>query len=475
MKNPVRTLFVLILLISAAMPALANVKVRTERTSAGQTYEDTIYIKNKRRRAESMNGSLVSITQCDAGREISLNPALRKYSVSEFGTSSRVSASPAAAAPAVSPARRGGTVTMTSTVKDTGERKQFFGYTARRIKTLIVIDSSADACAVNNSKMETDGWYIDETFGFDCGDRPTGYESPAANNGGGCRDNFVTKTNGTAKKGFAVYEKMLIYGEEGRDPFEITTEVKEISKEPVDDALFEIPDGYTQVGDRTQLYAAAVPVVPAGGRGSMAMPTSSVPAPSAAPAENDGPVVTEKKAGTIRIGLANIKVAAAGEGVPAEDLAVAFRNTLAEYLKTPDIEIVLLESRLPAAVKAEAEKLDCDAVLFGTVSHKKGGGGFGGMFGKVIAPAVGGTGIGHTGSVAGNIAGQAATYAVINAGTIAANTKAKDEITFDLDLSRTGASGLRKQYKRKAKSAGEDLITSIVEEAATEIVATLSR
>lgn len=474
MKNLFTVSAFLFLLILTAVPAFANVKVRTERTTAGQTYQDTVYIKEKRRRSESMNGALVNITQCDAGREISMNPALKTYSVSEFGNSSQTGRTSAAPAVGSSPATSGGTVTMTSTVKDTGERKQFFGYTARRIKTVIVIESSADACAVNNSKMETDGWYIDETFGFDCGGNAGAYGPVPAVNGGGCRDNYVTKTVGTAKKGFAIFEKTLIHNE-GREPFEMTTEVKEISKEPLDDSLFDVPADYRQVSDSSQLYASSAPVTGNTGRAPVSAPSSPLPVTNAVPSEPSEDPVAKKKDGVVRIGIANIKVAAAGEGMPAEDLAVAFRNTLAEYLKTPDIEIVLLESRLPQAIRAEAEKLECDAVIYGTVSHKKGGGGFGGMFGKVIAPAIGSTGIGHTGSVAGNIAGQAATYAIINAGNVAANTKAKDEITFDLDFTRNGAAGLKKQYKKKAKSAGEDLITSIVEQAASEIVDVLSK
>ncbi|QQS39828.1 MAG: hypothetical protein IPM63_10610 [Acidobacteriota bacterium] len=474
MKN-LPTISAVLLIVLAAAPAFANVKVRTERTSAGQTYEDTVYIKEKRRRTETMNGALVNITQCDAGREISMNPALKTYTVSEFGNSGQTGTATVAATGSGSPATRGGTVTTTSTVKDTGERKQFFGYTARRIKTVIVIESSADACAVNNSKMETDGWYIDETFGFDCGASAGEYRPVPAVNGGGCRDNYVTKTNGTAKKGFAVFEKTLIFNE-GREPFEMTTEVREISKEPLDDALFEVPDDYRQVTDSSELYAASPAMTGNSGRIPVPSPASSLPVPNIDSPEPVGSTIGEKKPGTVRIGIANIKVAASGENMSAQDLAVAFRNTLAEYLKTPDIEVVYLESRLPQAVQAEAAKLECDAVIYGTVSHKKGGGGgFGGMFGKVIAPAVGATGIGHTGSVAGNIAGQVATVAIVNAGNVAANTKAKDEIMFDLDLTRIGAAGLKKQYKRKAKSAGEDLITSIVEQAATEIVEALSR
>ncbi|REJ75346.1 MAG: hypothetical protein DWQ47_07640 [Acidobacteria bacterium] len=461
-----------LLLAVAVAPAFGNVKLSTERTTAGQTFADTIYIKGKRQRSETMNGAMVNITQCDAGRQISLNPALKTYSVSYFEETSKPDRTANAEIAANLATTRGGTVTITSTLKDTGERKQVFGYTARRIKGVVVYESSADACTVSNSKFETDGWYIDETFGFDCGDRQVRYEAPQVKSGG-CKDRFVTKSNGTAKKGFAIYEKTLIYSGNS-EPFEIVTEVKELSKETLDDSLFEIPADYREVNDVSDLYAAGPPSeMPVGSRSE----ASSLPIPSGVSNE---PIAANaqtaaKKAGIKRIGIANVKVASAGESMPAQELAAAFRNTLAEYLKTPDIEVVMLESKLPSAVQAEAAKLECDAVVYGIVSHKQGGGGFGGMFGKVIAPAVGSVGIGHTGSIAGNIAGQAATYAIINAGSLAANTKAKDEMSFGLELVRSTGDGLKKQYKRKAKSAGEDLITGIVEEAATEIVSLLSK
>ena len=56
---------------------------------------------------------------------------------------------------------------------------------------------------------------------------------------------------------------------------------------------------------------------------------------------------------------------------------------------------------------------------------------------------------GHTGSVAGNIAGQIATNAGVSATTVSANVKSKDEITLDVKLNKAhGAAALAKVSER---------------------------
>ena len=51
------------------------------------------------------------------------------------------------------------------------------------------------------------------------------------------------------------------------------------------------------------------------------------------------------------------------------------------------------------------------------------------------------------------------------------NVKSKDEITLDIKVnSTTGAATLAKQFKQKAKSDGDDIISPIIEQAAEEIL-----
>ena len=53
--------------------ATADVKIKAKQTMGGQSYENTTYIKGKRQRSESMNGMMISLTQCDLRRSIQLN------------------------------------------------------------------------------------------------------------------------------------------------------------------------------------------------------------------------------------------------------------------------------------------------------------------------------------------------------------------------------------------------------------------
>jgi hypothetical protein len=179
-----------------------------------------------------------------------------------------------------------------------------------------------------------------------------------------------------------------------------------------------------------------------------------------------------KKAGTVRIGLASVKTGAVGEGINAADLATAVRNSLAEYLRVPNVEVVSLDAKLASAIDAEAREKQCDFVINANVSHKKGGGGgFGGMFGQTVGMAVGRVGIGGLGNTAVNIAGQVATQAIVSATTMSANVRSKDEITLDVRLYKLGVSDvLTQQYKAKAKSNGDDIISQVIEQAAQAIV-----
>ena len=179
----------------------------------------------------------------------------------------------------------------------------------------------------------------------------------------------------------------------------------------------------------------------------------------------------EKKEGTVRIGLAGVKTGAVGTGINAAELAAAIQNTLVQYLKGTKIEIVPLEAKLQSAIDAEAGEKGCDFILYATVSHKKGGGGFG-MF-KKIAPVLGSiVPMAGMGSVVGAVAGTVATTA-INSAT--SNVKPKDELTLDIKLQNGAAVALTKQFKTKAKSAGEDIISPVVEQAAQAIVETVGK
>lgn len=473
-----------LILVAGSTAAMANIKVKSKQTVGAQSYENTTFIKGKRQRTESMNGMMVNITQCDLRRAIQINPASKTFVVNEFGEITP-SGGTAPAKAADQPTVKGGRIISTITVKDTGERKNMFGYPARHLIITMDTESTPDACSPTKSKMETDGWYIDFDFGFDC-DQSYAYRGTPTSAKAGCQDKYEIKTVGTAKRGFAVYEKTTMFDQNGKETLSMVNEVVELSKATLDAALFDVPADYRQVSDASQMYASAASSQSYSSQstGSYNSGTSNASTMSLPNTGNSGfnspapqnDTVGAKQSGVIRIGLATVKTGAVGEGITANDLALAVQNTLMTFLRVPNIEIVPLEARLSSAIDAEARQKECDYVIHASVSHKKGGGGFGKMFGSALGSTIARTGIGHTGSAVGNIAGQVATQAVISATSVSSQMKSKDEVTLDIALNRiAGGSALTKQYKAKAKSDGDDIISQVIEQAAEAIVAAIGQ
>jgi len=482
MRTTIYKLALIIGLLSLAQAVFADVKITSKQTMSGQTYSNTTYIKGKRQRTESMNGMTINLTQCDLRRGVQINPNAKTYMINSFGETTRTAAQPTAATRTDGVVVAGGKVTTTITTKDTGERKQMFGFTAKHLIITMETVSSPDACSKNNSKIQTDGWYIDAEFVLDCDYGTDPYASNRGAKAGGCQDKYEVKQIGTAKRGYPVYEKMTMFDENGKETMSMVNEVVELSKATLEASLFEIPQDYREVSDASQLYAVAGSYN-GSSTGSTAV-NSALSTPSSmslpnvsSPGDAGTATAGVKQAGVIRIGLVGVKTGAIGQGLNAADLAAAVQNTLTQYLKVPNLEVVTLDAKLASAIDGEAKQKECDYVIYANVSHKKGGGGgFGSMFGSTLGLAVGSVGIGHTGSTVGNIAGQIATQAIVSAATVSSNVRSKDEITLDLKLNKIdGTQAFAKIYKAKAKSDGDDIVSNVIEQAAQAIVTTVGR
>ena len=467
------------LILTIAGSAFADVKIKTKQTMSGQTSENTTYIKGKRQRTEMMNGVMVSITQCDLGKDLRLAPQTKTYTVSYYTDANGRPTTPVSQGSAV-PVTKGGIINITTTIKDTGERKQMFGYTARHIIQTVETESSADACYPSKSKMEMDMWVIDAEFGIACANNS--YSS--YNNGGkagGCQDKIVPKTIGTAKSGYPVYQKMTSFDASGKESYSMIQEVVELSKTTLDQALFEAPADYREVSDASQMYSASdsssrssevsLPGVNDSSSGnSQPSALSSSIKSAATTSSGEQPSVGAKKEGTVRVGVI-VKTASVGEGISPADLSAAVQNSLGQYLKGTKVEIVPIEARLPQAQTGEAKEKECDFVLSATAAHKKGGGGGGfGGFGRMlgsVAPIMGG----------GSIVGHIASSAIITAASMSGNMKSKDELSLDLKLQSTtdNSVALAKLLKVKAKSDGEDIISTLIEQAAQAILDTVGK
>lgn len=250
-------IFALLVVTLACMQGtFADVKIKSKQTMSGQSYENTTYIKGKRQRTETMNGMMVNITQCDLRRGIQMNPSAKTYMINPFAEAEAGTAT-AATGRHSGVVQAGGRVSTTITVKDTGERKQMFGFTARHLIITMETVSSPDACSKNNTKMQTDGWYIDFEPQFNCDQTYSPRNYNPSGKGGGCQDKYEMKQVGTAKRGYPVYEKMTMFDESGKEMMSYVNEVVELSKATLDAGLFDVPEGYREVQDAAQMYSAA--------------------------------------------------------------------------------------------------------------------------------------------------------------------------------------------------------------------------
>jgi len=242
---------------AAAADTANDIKVRARTTTAGHSFEDTQYVKGARERREMNTGgmTIVSVMQCDLKRQVQINDRARTYMINRLEGESADAQAAASRPAATAPTRRGGVVTYVNTSTDTGERKQVFGHTARRIKTVTTVESSPDACDQTKMRSETDGWYIDIKYGLDCQNLRAATPT-AGSTGGRCTDQFRFKQVGVANLGFPVDLTMTHYNADGSSTT-MRREVLELSRQPLDAALFELPAGYTEAADYQQFITGA--------------------------------------------------------------------------------------------------------------------------------------------------------------------------------------------------------------------------
>ncbi len=344
-------------------PAVNDLTLKQRMTFGGQSMESTTLIKGARQRSEMNTGmgmDMVNITQCDLRRTIQISDRTKKYMISLMAqTDTSDTTEGAAPAPEPStPARRGGTVTYTVTTTDTGERKQMFGFPARHLKTSMVVEPSPDACAQGKQRIETDGWYIDFGYEFNCSQ-----DVPMARMGRpqrpGCQDRIRYRHIGRGRPGYPVNVTTTMYGPDGNVQTTMTTEVLELSRATLDPALFDVPAGYTETKNAQELYG--MPSMSGIMEGAM----GNRPRNDAGGNEMSGAAAT-KRPGTIRIGVVAINNKT-DHAVSVESL----RERLTSSLTGSNVDAVALNASSPAEAEAEAGQKQCDFILYTDISSLK--------------------------------------------------------------------------------------------------------
>ena len=348
-------------------------KVTMGDAGSGQTTESVTMIKGARERSENHSGSgydLVNITQCDLKRTIQLSDSAKKYIATPMETDdTSAPTSSGSGNPSSGTARRGGVVTYTTTSVDTGERKEMFGFTARHVKSSTAIESSPDACNVVKQRTELDGWYIDLNVALDCqlGRPPV---VPNRDRSGGCQDQTRFRREGAGRLGYPLIETMRMFGDKGQLMFTTTKEVVELSRAPLDIALFEVPAGYTEAASMQELYG--MPSI-ADLMGSQGQPGNTSMANAAVAPKP----VEAKQPGTIRIGVVQINNKAS-RSVSQETL----RQRLVGQIQGGGLEAVSLNASSQMEAEPEAKAKQCDFILYTDIASLKVSK-LGGMFGQV--------------------------------------------------------------------------------------------
>jgi len=238
-----------ILLSSAAppnttVPNFSDLKIKTRRSGASSSYVETLYLKGARQRQEyayekPFNMRPASINRCDDRKRIDLNPDTKLYGELPIidWSERRKDARP------IPPSEMtGADVTITADSVDTGERRRLGTYTARHVRVTIEVEAGPGA-ATPSSVEERDGWYIDLP-GLGCRDSGKNvgflYSSlrPAQRH-----DRVHFERLGTAPAGFPI-EETIKKAEQGISTIS-KVELLEFSESPLDDALFNVPAGYS--------------------------------------------------------------------------------------------------------------------------------------------------------------------------------------------------------------------------------------
>jgi hypothetical protein len=370
MRKRLCRVFAVLLLFS--LPAVADSKIKTRNSAMGHRTESTVYIKGARERSEGasmgMGPSLVTITQCDQKRIITINPQANTCMVMPLGEGSGAE-STAASGAAARNTGKGGTITFNVHTVDTGERQKMLGLTARHIKTTMNAESSPDACSKTSLHTESDGWYADIAPGFSCS---MGMTPPPSGGRAGCQDTVRFKRTGGAAPGYPLKQTTTVQTE--GHSFTTVTEVVELTNTPLDASLFEMPAGCKVVSSYQELFGMGdMTAGMMGGRPPnppLPAPASpSPPAPPPAPAPPPPaptPTVAAKSSGVVRVGVVKIKDSSE-QFLPIENL----RMNLMSEVSLRQMEAVPIDADGDPAIAAEAALKNCDYILYTDASQVK--------------------------------------------------------------------------------------------------------
>lgn len=349
-------------------PISGDFKITIKTTTAGHSSQSTTMIKGQRERSETnmmvggMNMGSVHITQCDLKRTIQINDRARKYTITPMDADD-TSTGPGAirGGAAGGPSQGGGVVTMTVNTVDTGERKEMFGLTARHLKRTTTMESSPDACYDQKMRIDTDGWYVNLEYGLNCGTAAPAQMGGRGMAPGGCRDRYQYKHSGPNHLGYPLLETMTMYGPDGKATFTSTKEVTEMSRQPLDVALFDVPAGYIEAKNQQEMSGtpSMEEIMAAARQQSGQTEGRADNAPSGMPA-------TASTAARVRIGVVEFNNKSKSSLSPD-----SLREQLIAMLNGEGIDAIALNASSQGEAVIEAKAKQCAYILYTDIASLK--------------------------------------------------------------------------------------------------------
>jgi hypothetical protein len=315
-----------------------DLRFKSKYTAGDDVTESVSFISDRRERFEL--GDIILIKQRDQKRNVQISRAANTYVI----VPDEAAAQPAATAAPRPP----GVVNVTVSIVDLGERKDVFGQTARRVRTVIERQPEPGACDQSRLRTETDGWYIDtpKVLAATAGDA-----TPAVAVSG-CSDEIKTSASGDATLlGFAIGYRTTLTDLADKDakPAESSMEIVEFEVLKIDPSLFELPTGVTAVADArefTKAISDAHEAQLASGAADAAVP--------------------EKKAGTLRVAVPEVT----NKTTQTVDTR-ALRSRLITELEEQKIDAIPLAAAPAADLAAKAKQLGADYLLVAEVTELK--------------------------------------------------------------------------------------------------------
>lgn len=264
-----KTIAAFLAIVMASTPLFADFKLRQQvKTGTGKdgfTQERAVWVKGARERSENkiitddermaqMMPVIAEIRQCDLRQTLKINDRVKKYFIVPFADNEDEPLPPVTPSTKTE-TQKGGTVTSTYSLTDTGERRQMFGLSARHLIIKQTMESSKDSCGGENATSVTeDGWYVflqPETA--KCPVNLPRYDRTERIKPS-CRDRFIQK--GAPQNPGMMLEGTTTIADLIRKT-EVTTSVKtlDLSKAELEMSLFETPAGYSLADSEQSLMA----------------------------------------------------------------------------------------------------------------------------------------------------------------------------------------------------------------------------